>query len=336
MLLIGTFVFGSGILKYQILKPTKNPLPKDVKTLAFAFRNIHFAADSITKYYKHNKETLVDNTDYRDKIAKAAYEGFCSVVAEQYPLANIPLILMPETQGNSERFIPSLAWEKVDKICKKHNADVLVSLEDISIFNSYETWYDGEFYNGVANISSFHSWKIYDPMTRELVFEETKLDSLQSHEMDYYMDRMLKEKLPSRSEIMEVVAFSMGENLGKSLVPNWETVYREYYDGGNRNMREAAKKVEAKKWQEALQLWEVVKREGSKKYKARAAFNCAIINERIGNISQALIDVQQSINFYKNLSSSYEDERAVAVRLQSILKKREQEVALLKKQQSKE
>lgn len=335
MLLIGTLAFSTGILKYQILKPAKNPLPEDVKTFAFLFRNITFKADSITKYYTYNEKTLVDTTNYRSKIAQAAYMGFRSVISKHYTLDTVPFLISPETQGNAKRIIPYLEWSKVDTICKKHNADLLVSLEDVSILNNYRTWYYDDLYNGIAEISSFHSWTIYDPLNKNFVFEETKLDTLETHETDYYLEHLIKEKMPHRDEIMEVVAFSTGENLAKKLVPNWQTVYREYYDGGNKYMREAARRVQAKKWKEALQLWEIVKKEAAEKHQARAAFNCAIVNERLGNISQALIDVQQSINLYKKIGR-YADERKVAVSLQQILQKRQQEVALLKEQQTKE
>ncbi len=321
----------AGVLKYQVLKPAKTPLPQDVKTLAFVYRNIEFKADTITHFYRYNDETYVDTTNYAKKMAKAAYWGFRSVVEEHYSLDTIPMLILDKTQGNVNREIPFLCWNKVNDICKKYNADVLVSLNDIVIFNNYATWYDGEEYNGVADISSFHSWTIYDPMTENHFLKETSLDTLQVHETSYYLQELLKEKLPHREEIMETVAFSIGESLGRKLVPSWETIYREYYDVGSREMREAGRKVKEEKWQDALKIWEKIQSENSAKLKARSAFNSAVVYERIGEITKALVAIQQSINIYKRLRD-YEKEKSVAIFLQTILKNRKTEIEQLEEQ----
>lgn len=323
----------SGILRYQVLKPASHPLPKDVRTLAFVFQNITFAADSITKRYTYNEEIFVDTTNYRRDIAEAAYMGFRSVMDEHYTLDTIPLIVLDEKQGNTDRTIPPMSWTKVNELCKQNNSDILVSLDDIVIFNNYETWYDGAEHNGIADISSFHTWTIYDPLTESLLLHEKDLDSLQAHETDYSLDRLIKNKLPHRAEIMKVVAFSIGENLAKQLAPRWETIYREYYNGGNKEMREAAAKVREEKWEEALKIWAAMKMETADKYGARAAFNSAIIHERIGQIENALVDIQQSVNIYKTLNR-YSKEKELAEVLQKVLGERKSEVAELKAQQA--
>ncbi len=325
----------AGVLRYQILKAAENPLPKDVKTLAFVYRNIDFKADTITHFYDYNGETFMDTTNYRKKIATAVYWGFRSVLEERYDLDTIPLLILDKTQGNEQREVPFLEWYKVNELCKRHNSDVLVSLDDVSIFNNYETWYDGEQYNGVANISSFHTWTVYDPMTESHLLHKTDLDSLQAHDTSYNLERLIRDELPHREEIMETVAFAIGENLGKQLVSTWETVYREYYDTGSREMREAASKVKAEKWQEALNIWEKIQKEGRGKLKARSAFNAAVVYERMGKIDKALLAIQQSVNRYKTLSG-YERERAVAAFLQTILQARKREVAKLEAQRTDE
>ncbi|PVX52479.1 hypothetical protein C7377_0797 [Balneicella halophila] len=326
-----TLAFPAGVLTYEILRPASDPLPKDVKTLAFVYRNYNFKADSITHFYKYNDETFVDNEDYTKLIAESAYWGFRATVEEHYSLDTIPFVMLDETEGDSLRTIPPLTWDKVNLICAENKSDVLVSLDDITIFNNYETWFDGEKYNGVADISSFHRWTVYDPLTEVYLFEEAELDSLQAFETDYYLEQLVKSRLPHREEIMKVVAFSIGEALGKKLAPYWETVYREYYDSGTREMREAAKKVREEKWDEALQIWAEIQTNAPDKHKARAAFNMAIVHERLGLLTQALIDIQVSINFYKNIKK-LEKERELAETLKEVLQRRKSEVEQLKAQ----
>lgn len=327
-------VCASGILRYQVLKPASKPLPKDVKTLAFVYRNFVFAADSITKFYRYNEETYADTTNYRQDIVEAAYMGFRSVMDEHYKLDTIPLIVLDEKRGGADRNIPPMSWSKVNDLCKHNNSDVLVSLDDIVIFNNYETWYDGMEYNGVADISSFHTWTIYDPLSEKILLHETGLDSLQEHETAYDLERLIRNKLPHREEIMKVVAFSVGENLAKQLAPRWETIYREYYDSGSKEMRAAAAKVRVEKWEEALKIWEAMQGEAADKHSARAAFNSAIIHERIGQIDKALVAIQQSINIYRTLNR-YHKEKDLAELLKKVLEERKIEVAQLKAQQGK-
>ncbi len=336
LILLGSFTVSfAGILKYQVLKPATTSLPKDVKTLVFVYRNIEFKADSITKFYKYNEETYSDTTNYSQRMAKAVYWGFRSVVEKRYNLDTIPMLILDKTQGGEEREIPFLSWNKVDEICKKNNADVLVSLDDISVFNNYQTWYDGEEYNGVADITSFHSCTIYDPLTKQYLLHKTDLDSLQTHDTAYDFEYLMTEKLPRRGEIMETVAFSIGERIGKKIVPHWESVEREFYDYGNRRMREATRKVQEEKWQEALAIWDTVQNEGRGKIKARSAFNSAVIYERIGEIDKALVAIQQSINTYKALQD-FGDEQAVAVSLQQMLQARKNEMIQLEEYEKEE
>ncbi len=324
--------FSYGILRYQVLQPAEKPLPKDVKTIAFTYRNIAFPTDSITRIYSLNNEVFLDTTNYSNDIAEAAYWGFCSAIEEHYPSDTIPMLHLPQSIGNSNRNIPPLSWEKVNALCKMHNSDILVSLDDISIFNNYETWLDGDEYNGMADITSFHSWTIYDPLTEQLIFQETKVDSLQSHESSYSYEILMKHKLPHRDEIMRIVAFAIGENLAKRLTPKWKTIYREYFNRGNKEMRAAAEKVEEEKWEEALKIWGDIIRNYNNRYKARAAFNSAIIYERLGNIEKALSYIKQSITTYKFLQQ-YEKELSTAENLKSALEKRNIEVEKLKLQE---
>lgn len=335
ILLIGGLftAFGSGVLTYEVLKPASNPLPKDVKTLLFVYRNISFGADSITHFYQYNDETFLDTADYKKQIVNAAYEGFRSVMSKHYTLDTIPLLILPSSEGNVDRSIAPMDWGQVDVICEKNKSDILVSLDDVTIFNNYITWYDGLEHNGLADISAFHSWTIYDPLSRKYLLEETKLDSLQVHKTSYGLERLLSQELPHREEIMKIVAFSLGEKLAKKLVPQWETVYREYYNSGNRAMRAAADKVQAKKWEEALAIWEAMPEDVGQKHKARAAFNRAIVFERIGRLKDALVAVQQSINIYK-ATGRYEKELELSEMLKEVLEKRQQEITVLTQQEA--
>lgn len=326
-------VLGSGVLTYEVLKPASKPLPKDVKTLLFVYRNISFGADSITRFYQYNDETFLDTADYKKQIAGAAYEGFRSIISKHYPLDTIPLLILPSAEGNAERSITPMDWGQVDAICEKNKSDILVSLDDVTIFNNYITWYDGLEYNGIADISAFHSWTIYDPLSRKYLLEEAKLDSLQVHKTSYGLERLLSQELPHREEIMKIVAFSLGEKLAKKLVPQWETVYREYYSSGNRAMRTAANKVKTKKWEEALAIWEAMPEDVGQKHKARAAFNRAIVFERIGKLDDALVAIQQSINIYK-ATGRYETELELAETLKMVLEKRQKEITILRHQQA--
>ncbi len=325
-------VFSYGILRYQVLKPAEKPLPQDVKTIAFTYRNIAFPADSITRFYSVNNEIFLDTANYSKDIAEAAYLGFCSAIEEHYPADTIPMLRLPQSIGDSNRNIAPLSWEKVNTLCKMHNSDILVSLDDISIFNNYETWLDGDEYNGMADITSFHSWTIYDPLTEQLIFQETQVDSLQSHESSYSYEILIKHKLPHRDEIMRIVAFAIGENLAKRLAPQWKTIYREYFNRGNKEMRAAAAKVEEEKWEKALKIWEQIISQYNDKHRARAFFNSAIIYERLGNIEKALSHIKKSIATYK-LLQQYEKELSTAENLKSVLEKRNIEVEKLKLQE---
>lgn len=329
------FTMAMGVLKYQVLRPATKPLPKDVKTMAFVYRNVHFPADSITKYYKLNDQLFLDTTTYTQKIVKAVYMGFRSEIAEAYPLDTIPLLVMDKKEEKTNaRSIEPLRWEVIDEIGKKHRSDIIISLEDISVFNNYETWFDGAVYNGIADVTAYYEWTIYDPLTQAYIYKERKVDTLQSYEKSYDEDRLIRDKMPKRSQIMEVVGYTIGERLAHIIAPKWETIARYYYDRGNRELREASDKVQGQKWEDALKIWKQIAKEEVSRNGARAVFNMGVVYERQGALDKAIESVKKSKDIYKILDR-YADEFEFANLYLEVLQERKAEVVKLDAQQIK-
>lgn len=323
------FLPAMGVLNYQILRPAEKPLPKDVKTMAFVYRNIHFPVDTITKYYKYNDQLFLDTTTYTQEITKAVYMGFRSKITEAYPLDTVPLITMDrKEQIVGGRNIEPLGWETINKIGKTYHSDIIVSLEDISIFNNYETWFDGAMYNGITDITAYYKWTVYDPLTQTYLYKEQKMDTLRSYEKSYYEDILVRDEMPKRSEIMETVGYTIGERLAHIIAPKWETVDRLYYDEGNRALREASDKIDEQKWEDALKIWGEIANEKISRNGARAVFNMSVVYERQGQLDKAIEAVKKSQELYKKVGR-YTDELELANLYLEVLQERKIEVAKL-------
>lgn len=316
---------GKERLDYEILIPATTPLPKDVKTILFVARNIQFEADSITKYYKYNGENYLDTTDYQHTIINSVYDGFVEKAQQYYPTDTIRLVSFPKTKITRKQNISLLGWEQIDNQCKKHNADILVCLDYITLFNNYNTWHEDSWV-GLADIHSFYEWTIYDPMTQKILLDEKKLDTIQAVERDYSLEYLLMKKMPKRNEIFDIVSFSIGKEMANTITPNWTKVSRVYFDNGTPEMRKANLWIKQQKWNYAIDQYEkVIKND---KHKARAQYNIAVMYERLGQINKALQAIDKSINIYNKipkLAKEKQDASVYKALLQKFYKKIQKE-----------
>lgn len=72
------------------------------------------------------------------------------------------------------------------------------------------------------------------------------------------------------------------------LLPHWKRLVRNYYDGGNVDMRDAGVFVRENNWESAGELWKKVYDSKKGKQRMRAAFNLALYCEMNDDYNQAL------------------------------------------------
>ncbi len=326
---------------YESLFPAKVNIPKDVKTISFLHRNIEFPSDTITWLYSHNEKVYKDTTDYTNIATAMAYFGLSESLETHYPLDTIPLVKIDKQRLPDDpkisRTIPPLDWTTVDSICAANGSDILISLEDLMIFNNYETWSEGYLlYNGVCEITAWDRWRIYDPLHKKILDSHSKIDTLEVFESASNLRELKEKKLPRRTQIMPDVAYQIGKNYAQDLVPQWKKVHRYYYVSGDKNMQTAHSLATRNNWEEAVKLWHTASKEGKNDLlKARASFNMAVGYERLQELELAKTALLQSQLLYIKSGKNQEEKRTTENYLK-IIQKRIKDFSLLDEQLSEE
>jgi len=123
---------------------------------------------------------------------------------------------------------------------------------------------------------------------------------------------------------VENTSFYLGQDYGKSLLPYYVTVSRNYFVRGTDNFKIAKRKAQTGDWNGAANLWKIETKNIDMKVAGRAYYNMAIINEINGDLETAITWAEQSYSDYGNKK---------ALRYLNVLKNRKIRNDELKRQQ---
>lgn len=94
----------------------------------------------------------------------------------------------------------------------------------------------------------------------------------------------------SLSGLKEEVSRNAMQSIVRKLVPSWTSVVRYFFEENSFDFRDAYYCVKEGDWNNALEICQNVYNKSKKAtVKAKAAFNCAVISERINRLDDALI-----------------------------------------------
>ena len=139
--------------------------------------------------------------------------------------------------------------------------------------------------------------------------------------MYYTRDKSLNE-LPPRQEALLYLAQELGQKIGGSFLPSWQTARRYIYE-----MDELEAGLEAfryQRWEEAIGSWKLamgpggerleVKDKNNKKAAACAAANIAIAYEMLGDYSSACVYANEAYRLFGVWKTAYGRQQQVNIR----------------------
>jgi hypothetical protein len=188
--------------------------------------------------------------------------------------------------------IPSVL---VDSLCKTYNAQAVISLEamshklqveNIAYYYQFETVYTPQM---IASGAVY--WKMYQANSGGKVLDAW----LQKDTIFWNAD------LPTMTEAVKMMYWHMGEKASRRFAPYWESVNRYCFTGGNPLFLQGVDYQKANNWDEAAKVWFYIYENGTKKNRARAAFNLALSWEMRGNFEEALAWADRSSKGYEDL-----------------------------------
>ena len=202
-----------------------------------------------------------------------------------------------------------LDWVIVGHLCDSLEVDALLVLET---FDSNTDLVVGTVSNQVVNVLNGGTpqvavprnvnmnvvavWKLYDPIEKKII------DSYKSivHQTVSVDPGVLV--VPNNA--LMSIAYSAGVEYANRFKPRYYTVRRELFKRGKgdqkHRFKSAFRKTEVANWEGAMEVWEKVAEDGSRKNAGRACLNMAVANEVLGNVDEALIWANRGYEDYNN------------------------------------
>ena len=291
------------LYNFEGLKAPKVIIPPDVKTIGFVDRNLSFDADSLSKNYKANNLTLKDSANYSEIRAINCHLGLSENLSTYFQLDSISYVRLPESYLEGDRRYDPMSWERVDSICESTGSDILICLEDLQVFNEYET-IQGEENWGITDVKYFAIWRIYDPLLKKFHDERMIADSLFSEVSSYSYTKLIEERIPKRSEINAEIAYEVGRNYANLISPSWNSFTRKYFIAGHQDFSLASYYLNNDSVDQAIEMWKKHVESDDKKLAGRASYNLALAYELKEEFKEASHWVRKAIKNYRELEKT--------------------------------
>ena len=211
--------------------------------------------------------------------------------------------------------------DEVDEIAADLGVDVVLSLDEIIVNTRRHGHPDVHpmFQHETIEAKVTPVLHVYLPERKKPLYTIALSDSL-----EWDVEEGLSDKV-----IVEEMAYAAAIALGRTLVPYWSPVTRHYYDGGSVTVRDAGVNVRKGNWERARELWQkAYDSGGSKKKRARLAYNLALASERLDDIEAAESWVTKSLE----LSAEGSDMHSSAKLYKHRVDERKTQLQLLKAQ----
>ncbi|MGL5938625.1 MAG: DUF6340 family protein [Phocaeicola sp.] len=183
--------------------------------------------------------------------------------------------------------------EKIQALTQELGVDLLFSIDSLNITNRAFLGYLGP----ELSASIRPQIRIYIPDRELPLLSIVKSDTL------YWS---IVPTLNSQDIVQEASAY-VAKQVLPFLVPHWKTIDRNYYDGGNYQMRDAALFLREGEWEEAFALWQDLYANQKGATRMRAAYNMVLYYEMKEDLESArklLIEVIDGVN-PKSLDASF-------------------------------
>lgn len=279
------------MVNFEVLVPSEITIPKDVKTLAFVYRNTWTKADTAD----FNKKKLGDEEiNAYANLIDICYEGFADVIVPSERFDTLVYHKMEQEIIEDRNSLKMLSWDTVNNICSKYGADILVVLESSRFYAEKD--YRGNF--GEQEIHNKIDWDFristYDPMYSKILDSKNYKDSLKFTTLAVPNDFSDNVKYE-----LERVSYVIGQLYAKRTSPHWSGVKRRLYVSGNKVFSAGHYYFQEDKLKTAITVWQKLVDTGKSHLAARACLNVACAYEMMGDIKNAKKYASLSLFHYK-------------------------------------
>ena len=213
--------------------------------------------------------------------------------------------LMDISQNHSTNYYARtpLTFSQAERLCADYQADALLTLNQLVLYDIVESFLTDErtFYAYLQAYAQSH-WTIhYAGQSREVSF--TQSDTLLWESRLYYTRAQSLNDLPSRQEALLYLARELGNRLGSSFAPSWQTTRRYIYELPE--LQAGLDAFRLQRWNSAISQWLTIAESKDKKAAACAAANIAIAYEMLGDYASACDYAQRASRLFGAWKTAY-------------------------------
>ena len=222
--------------------------------------------------------------------------------------------LMDISQNQSTNYYSRtpLTFSQAERLCADYQADALLTLNQLFLYDVVESFptNEGTYYAYLQAYAQSH-WTIhYAGQTREATF--TQADTLLWESQLHYTRAQSLSDLPSRQEALLYLARELGNRIGSSFTPSWQTTRRYIYDLPD--LQAGLDAFRLQRWNSAINQWLTIVDSKDKKAAACAAANIAIAYEMLGDYVSACDYAQRSSRLFDAWKTAYGRQQQVNIR----------------------
>ena len=222
--------------------------------------------------------------------------------------------LMDISQNHSTNYYTRtpLTFSQAERLCTDYQADALLTLNQLVLYDIVESFPtdEGTYYAYLQAYAQSH-WTIhYAGQPREVTF--TQADTLLWESRLYYTRAQSLNDLPSRQEALLYIARELGNRVGSSFSPSWQTTRRYIYDLPN--LQAGLDAFRLQRWNSAINQWLTMVDSKDKKAAACAAANIAIAYEMLGDYASACDYAQRANRLFGAWKTAYGRQQQVNIR----------------------
>ena len=222
--------------------------------------------------------------------------------------------LMDISQNHSTNYYSRtpLTFSQAERLCTDYQADALLTLNQLVLYDIVESFLtdEGAYYAYLQAYAQSH-WTIhYAGQTREATF--TQADTLLWESQLHYTRTQSLSDLPSRQEALLYLARELGNRMGSSFAPSWQTTRRYIYELPD--LQAGLDAFRLQRWNSAINQWLTIVDSKDKKAAACAAANIAIAYEMLGDYASACDYAQRASRLFGAWKTAYGRQQQVNIR----------------------
>lgn len=268
------------------MKPSQISLPAQIKTVVVVNNTVtNKGRNSIEKKIDRDGRAVIESRFQGDGRITAD-ELSKNIAAQNY----FDQVLICDSALREKDHFPrkqELTKEEVTTLSNELGADMLISVEDVTISTKHRTERYPNLFHSTIDATVEPVVRLYIPNRSKAFVSIQPKDSIFWESYGTTDTQAERELIKKENQVKEASQFA-GELPAKYILPTWDKALRFYYINGAFELKDAAILVREKSWDKASALWLESYSNKNEKVKFRSAFNLAVYYELNDSIDKAI------------------------------------------------